>query len=325
MRALEVTALDGPAAVRVAEVPVPEPGPGAVLLRVIAAGVNFADVMESRGTYRDGRVPPYVAGLELVGEVVALGPGATGASLGDVVLSGGPGAFADYVAVPRGFPLLAIPAGWTPTQALGLLANWGSAYAALHPFGRLAAGETVLIHAAAGGVGQAAVRLAIHHEARVIALASGPEKAAVLKMMGVDDVVDPRVEDVGAAVRERTGSRGVDLVLDSVGGELFRTNLTLAVPHTGRVVVMGVAGGVSSVSNADILFAHPVHVIGYNAAQLGVARPDIAGQVVADVLDLVARGVISPTEPTVFDLAEGPDVLAALEQRRTVGKLALVP
>jgi NADPH2:quinone reductase len=325
MRALEVTSLDGPAAVRVAEMPVPEPGPGAALLRVVAAGVNFADVMESRGTYRGGRVPPYVAGLELVGEVVALGPAATGICPGDVVLSGGPGAFAEYVVVPPGFPLLPVPDGWTPTQAIGLLANWGSAHAALHAFGRLAPGETVLIHAAAGGVGQAAVRLAVHHGARVIALASGAEKAAVLEGLGVDEIIDPRVRDVGVEVRERTAGRGVDLVLDSVGGDLFRTNLALAVPHTGRVVVMGIAGGEATVSNAEILFAHPVHVIGYNAALLGATRPDLAQRVAADVLDLVARGVIVPAEPTAFDLADGPDVLAALERRRTIGKLALVP
>jgi NADPH2:quinone reductase len=210
-------------------------------------------------------------------------------------------------------------------SAVGLLANWASAYAALHPFGRLGAGETVLIHAAAGGVGQAAVRLALHHGARVIALASGSDKAAVLEALGVDDVVDPRLRDVRAEVRARTGGRGVDLVLDSVGGDLFRTNLEVAVPHTGRVVVLGIAGGEALVSNSEILFAHPVHVIGYNAALLGATRPDIAGQVVAEVLDLVTRGVIVPAEPTVFNLSEGPEVLAALEQRRTVGKLALVP
>src|SRR5690242_5569786 len=137
----------------------PVPGPGEYLIRVGAAGVNFADVMRSRGTYGGGPAAPYVAGFEAAGEIVGAGPEvARPLRAGSHVVGTGPGAFAQYMTMPAA-QVLPVPSGWTDAEALGLVLNWATALAALKPLGRIEAGEVVLVHAAAGGVGQAAVRL----------------------------------------------------------------------------------------------------------------------------------------------------------------------
>ncbi|GGS67369.1 hypothetical protein GCM10010156_27890 [Planobispora rosea] len=206
MRALQQTSLNGPQDLRlVTDVPVPSPGPGEVLIRVTAAGVNFADISQSRGTFAGGPQPPYPAGIEGAGEVIAVGEGVTDPGLGahvvGVRIEGG--AFAEYVVLPaaRAVP---VPAGWADEQALGLVVNWPTALAALKPLGGLAAGQTVLIHAAAGGTGQAAVKMAKHYGATVIAAAS-PDKHEVVRVLGADHVIDSRGADLTAEVLRMTG------------------------------------------------------------------------------------------------------------------------
>lgn len=317
----EQTALSGPGAMRlVTDAPVPAPGPGEVLIRVGAAGVNFADVMQTRGTYAGGPRPPYIAGFEAAGEVVALGPGVTGIEPGAHVIGTGPGAFAEYVVLPAA-GAAPVPAGWSDEQALGLVLNRGTALAALR-LGRLAPGETVLVQAAAGGVGQAAVRLAKHEGATVIGTAS-PGKHEAVRALGADHVID--YVDLADEVRRRTGGRGADLVLESVGGDAFTAALAATRRVTGRLVVYGIAAGEAAISNRDLNFTHPVHVIGLHIGVLAKTAPELFTELVAELADLVAAGVHPPGRPTVHDLADGPKVLAELETRSTVGKLALRP
>jgi NADPH:quinone reductase len=321
MRALQQTALTGPDAMRlITDAPVPTPGTGEVLIRVGAAGVNFADVMQTRGTYAGGPRAPYVAGFEAAGEVVALGPGVTGVAPGDHVIGIGPGAFAEY-AVLSAAGLAPVPAGWSDEQSLGLVLNWATALAALR-LGRVSAGETVLVEAAAGAVGQAAVRMARHFGATVIGTASAG-KHDVVRALGADQVVDP--SDVTAEVLRRTGGRGADLVLESVGGETFRAAVAATRRITGRLVVYGMAGGEATISNRDLNFAHPIQVTGLHIGILGQAAPDLFAELMAELAALIAAGVYPPGRPTVHDLADGPKVLAELEARATVGKLALRP
>jgi NADPH2:quinone reductase len=323
MRALQQTALTGPHAMRlITDAPVPIPGEGEVLIRVGAAGVNFADVMQTRGTYVGGPHASYIAGFEAAGEVVALGPGVTGLALGDHVIGTGPGAFAEYVVVPAA-GTAPVPAGWTDEQSLGLVMNWATALAALR-VGRVAASETVLVQAAAGGVGQAAVRLARHYGAAVIGTAS-PGKHEVVRAMGACHVVDHRKTNLTAEVLRLTGGRGADLVLESVGGDTFRAALAATRRVTGRVVVYGMAGGEATISNRDLNFTHPVHVIGLHIRILSEAAPDLFAELMAELAALIAAGVHPPGRPTVHDLADGPKVLAELEAGATVGKLALRP
>ncbi|MFC0622636.1 NADPH:quinone oxidoreductase family protein [Kribbella deserti] len=324
MRALEQQSWEGPGALRlIGDAPVPAPGPGEVLVRVGAAGINFADVMQTRGTYDGGPKPPYLAGFEAAGEVVALGNGVTGVSLGDRVIGTGYGAFAQYI-VMTAAGVAPVPEGWTDEQALGLVLNWATALAALKPIGRLASGETVVISAAAGAVGQAALRMAKHYGATVIATAS-PDKHEAVRALGADHVIDYRTQDVATEVLRLTDGRGADLILESVGGDTFRASLAAARRVTGRVVVYGVAGGEAAITNWELNFKHQIHVIGLHIGVLIQQEPASFAEITEELATLRAAGVYPPGQPTVYDLADGPKALAELEARGTIGKLALRP
>ena len=326
MRALQQTSLHGPQDLRlITDAPVPSPGPGEVLIRVTAAGVNFVDISQSRGTFAGGPKPPYLAGIEGAGEIVALGEGVTDLEPGAHVIGVGiaGGAFAEYMVLPAG-AAVAVPTGWTDEQALGLVVNWPTALAALMPLGGVTAGQTVLVHAAAGGTGQAAVKIAKHYGATVIATAS-PGKHEVVRALGADHVLDSRSGDIAAEVLRLTGGAGADLVLDSVGGATFDASLAATKRVTGRVVVYGTAGGEAAITNWELVYKHQIHIIGLNIGTLIQAAPQIFGEVMGQLFGLLAAGVLGPGRPTVFDLAEGPKALAELEARAIVGKLALLP
>lgn len=322
MRALEQPSLDGPGVMRVVDVPVPVVGPDEVLVKVGAAGVNFADVMQTRGTYDGGPKPPYVAGFEAAGAVVALGEDVTRVAVGDHVIGTGAGAFAEYM-VMAADAVVPVPAGWSDEEALGLVLNWATALVSLR-LGQLSAGDFVLIHAAAGGVGQAAVRIAKYYGASVIATASAA-KHDVVRRLGADHVIDYRNADLVAEVRRLTGGRGADIVLESVGGDTFRQSVEVARRVTGKVVVIGAAAGEASISNWELNFRHPVHVIGQHLTTTIRHAPELFAKVLAELDELIEVGVYPPGRPTVYDLADGPKALSELEARATVGKLALKP
>ena len=326
MRALQQPTLNGPRDLRlITDAPVPRPAPGELLIRVTAAGVNFVDISQARGTFAGGPQPPYLAGIEGAGEVIAVGEGVTDLEPGTHVIGIGitGGAFAEYMVLPAA-AALPVPAGWTDTQALGLVVNWPTALAALKPLGAVSAGQTVLIHAAAGGTGQAAVRMAKHYGATVIATAS-PSKHEVVRALGADHVIDSRGADLAAEVLRLTGGAGADLVLESVGGATLDASLAATKRVTGRVVVYGVVGGEAAITNWELVYKHQIHVIGLNIGILIQAAPQIFGEVMRELFGLLAAGVLEPSQPTTYDLAEGPKALAELEARATVGKLALLP
>ncbi|TQM11782.1 zinc-binding dehydrogenase [Pseudonocardia kunmingensis] len=326
MRALQQSSLDGPKDLRlVSDAPVPNPGPGEVLIRVAAAGVNFLDISQSRGAAAGGPPPPYLAGIEGVGEVVAAGQGVTGVELGAHVIGVGigGGAFAEYMVLPAA-GAVPVPSGWADEQALGMVVSWPTALAALKPLGLIAAGQSVLIHAAAGGTGQAAVRMAKHYGATVIGTAS-PDKHQVVLALGADHVIDSRGADIAAEVLRLTDGTGADLVLESVGGAAVEASLAAAKRVTGRVVVFGLAGGEAAISNWDLVYKHQVHLIGLNIGILIQFAPQVFGDVMTEMFRLLAAGVLPPGQPTIYELAEGAKALVELETRATVGKLALVP
>jgi NADPH:quinone reductase len=300
----------------------PVPGPGDYLVRVGAAGVNFADVMQARGAYGGGPQPPYVAGFEAAGEIVGVGA-EVGSPLpvGTHVVGTGPGAFAQYMTMPAA-GALPVPAGWSDAQALGLVLNWATALAALKPLGGVEEGDVVLVHAAAGGVGQAAVRLARHYGARVIATAS-PAKHDTVEALGADEVLDSRRPDLAAEITRLTG--GVDLVLESVGRATFGASLAVTRPFTGRIVVFGAASGEATLTTHDLVFTHRVQVKGLHIGALAAAVPSVYRSVLVELDALIEQGVYPPGTPRVHPLAEGPAVLQQLEAGRTRGKLALDP
>jgi NADPH2:quinone reductase len=301
----------------------PAAGPGEYLVRVGAAGVNFADVMQAHGTYGGGPQPPYVAGFEAAGEIVRVGPG-VGSPLppGTRVIGSGPGAFAQYMTMPAA-GVIPVPPGWSDAQALGLVLNWATALAALKPLGEVEAGDMVLVHAAAGGVGQAAVRLARHYGARVIATAS-PAKHDTVRALGVEAVLDGARPDLAAEITRLSGG-GVDLVLESVGRATFAASLSVTRPFTGRVVVLGAASGEATVTTHDLVFVHPVQIKGLHIGALAAAAPALHRSLLVELEALIAEGVYPPGTPSVHSLSEGPAVLRRLQAGRTSGKYALDP
>jgi NADPH2:quinone reductase len=227
MCALQQTSLNGPQDMRlITDAPVPSPGQGEVLIRVTAAGVNFADISKAHGTFLDGPRPPYLAGFEAAGEVVAAGEAVAGPQPGARVVGVGNGAFAEYMVLPAA-AAMPVPPGWTDQQALGLVVNWPTALAALKPLGGVTAGQTVLVHAAAGATGQAAVTMARHYGATVIATASPGKHEAVLAL-GADHVLDSLRGDIAADVLRLTGGAGADVVLESAGGATLDASLAAA-------------------------------------------------------------------------------------------------
>jgi NADPH:quinone reductase-like Zn-dependent oxidoreductase len=300
----------------------PSPGPGEYLVRVGAAGVNFADVMQTRGAYGGGPQAPYVAGFEAAGEIVGVGPDIESPlPIGTHVVGAGPGAFAQYMTMPAE-GVLRVPSGWSDAAALGMVLNWATALAALKPLGNIKRGEVVLVHAAAGGVGQAAVRLARHYGARVIATAS-PAKHHTVKALGADEVLDSRRPDLAEEITRLTG--GVDLVLESVGQATFRTSLSVTKPFTGRIVVFGAASGDATLTTHDLVFTHQVQIKGLHIGALAVTAPSVYQSLLVEIEALIAHEVYLPGAPEIHPLAEGAMLLRQLEAGLTQGKLALDP
>ena len=204
------------------EMPDPEPGPGQVLVRVHAVACNFPDILLCQGRYQDKPAPPFTPGMEIAGEVVAAGEGAV-AAVGDRVLGPPPmgrGGYAELTVLDAD-ATLPWPDGMSAGQAAGMFVTYQTGICALEHRARLQAGETLLVHAAAGGVGSAAVQLGKALGARVIGTAGGPEKCAVARELGADEIVDYATEDLVARVKELTGGRGADVVYDPIGGDVF--------------------------------------------------------------------------------------------------------
>ena len=324
MRALQQTSLNGPQDMRlITDAPVPVPGRGEILIRVAAAGINFADISKAHGVFGDGPRPPYLAGFEAAGEVVAVDEAVTDPQPGARVAGVGNGAFAEYMVLSAA-AAMPVPPGWTEQQALGLVVNWPAALAALKPLGGVTAGQTVLIHAAAGATGQAAVTMAKHYGATVIGTAS-PGKHETVLALGADHVLDSLGGDLAAEVLRLTGGAGADVVLESAGGATFGASLATAKRVTGRVIVYGVAGGEAPVTNWELVYRHQVHIVGLNVGVLIQAAPQIFGAVMGELAALIAAGVLPPGRPTTYELADGSKALEELETRATIGKLALLP
>jgi NADPH2:quinone reductase len=323
MRALVQRSHHGPKALTLTtDLPRPAPGRGEYLVRVGVAGINFADVMQTHGTYGGGPRAPYVAGFEAAGEIVGVGPQVESPiPVGTHVIGAGPGAFAEYM-VMAAAGALPVPSGWSDAEALGMVLNWATAVAALQPLGEIKTGDVVLIHAAAGGVGQAAVRLARHYGARVIATASSAKHDTV-RALGADEVLDSARPDLAEEINRLTGS--VDLVLESVGRATFEVSLSVTKPFIGRVVVFGAASGDAGLTTQDLVFTHQVQVKGLHIGALAASAPSLYRSVLDEIEALIAQGVYPPGTPRVHPLGEGPAVLHELEAGRTRGKHALDP
>jgi NADPH2:quinone reductase len=307
------------------EIPDPEPGPGQVLVRVHAVACNFPDILLCQGRYQEKPEPPFTPGMEIAGEVVAAGEGAV-ARVGDRVLGMPPmgrGGYAE-LAVLDVDATLPWPDGMSAGQAAGMFVTYQTGICALEHRAKLQAGETLLVHAAAGGVGSAAVQLGKALGARVIGTAGGADKCAVARAMGADDVVDYATEDLVTRVKELTGGRGADVIYDPIGGDVFDASRRL-VAFEGRILVIGFVAGRFAEAPTNHVLIKNYAVVGVHWAFYRRVAPEWIPRWQGRLNDLWAARKIAPLVGAELPLREAPEALRRLGSRGTTGKVVLVP
>ena len=321
MRAWQVHELGEPQDVlRLEEVPEPVAGPGLLRLRVDAVALNFPDVLLCRGTYQERPELPFTPGLEVCGTVL------DGPREGERVMAapGLPrGGLADQVVVPE-TGVHAVPDDLPSTQAAAMHITYQTGYVGLHRRARLQPGETLLVHAGAGGVGSAAIQLGKAAGARVIATAGGPEKVGVCEELGADVAVDYLAEDFVGVVKDVTAGRGADVIYDSVGGDVFDRSRR-CVAFEGRIVVVGFAGGRMADAPTNHALVKNYSIVGLHWGLYRQYEPQVFAETHAALLELWSRRAIDPLVGTELPLESAPEALTRLSDRRTVGKVVLLP
>jgi NADPH2:quinone reductase len=299
------------------------PGPGEARVAVAAVGLNHPDLLVCAGRYQERPEPPFSPGFEAAGTVVEAGQGCTLAPGQRVVVVPElpEGAYQQSLTVPES-QLFAVPEEMPLSTAAVLHIAWSTAHAALHHRARLATGETLLVTGGAGGVGSAAVQLGKAAGAYVVAIVTGPDKVEACRSAGADEVIDlAAVGDLGGRVRELTGGRGADVVLDVVGGELF-DQLRRLVAFEGRLVTVGFTGGVIPRAPVNHVLLHNYSVVGLHLAPYRRHDPGLLRTIHAELIGLWRQGVVAPrVEEWPFDRA--PAALRRLAGRAVVGRLVL--
>jgi NADPH:quinone reductase-like Zn-dependent oxidoreductase len=335
MRTLTITRHGGPEVLAIRTAPDPVPGPGQVRIRVARAGLNFADVSARVGLYPDAPRPPLVAGYEVSGTVEALGEGVTAPPVGTVVLAFTPfGGHATH-ALADARMVLPVPADMTLDQAAALPVNYVTAHHLLHRVGGIRSGRSVLVHMAAGGVGLAAIQLARAVGGVTLFGTASAAKHAFLRDAGLDHPIDYRTVDWAAEVRRLTGGRGLDLILDPLGGADWDRGYRLLAP-AGVLVAFGFANLVSGPTRSwpRVLWQlsrvkrwGPLQLMHDNRTVAGVNLGHLwnefalIGEVMEELLELFRKGAIAPRVDRVFPLAEGAAAHRFLQERRNVGKV----
>lgn len=320
MRAVRVTELGGPESIRVEEVDEPV-SDGSVVIDVHAAGVAFPDALLTRGLYQYRPDPPFTLGAELAG-VVRSAPSGAHVKSGDRVLGltmlGGAMAETAVLDADRVFPL---PDNVSFEAGAGLLFNDLTVYFALAVRGRLADGETVLVHGAAGGIGTSTLRLAPALGAsRVIAVVSTEDKAEVARAAGATDVV--LADGFKDAVAGLTGGKGVDIVMDPVGGDRFTDSLRSLAPG-GRLLVVGFTGGEIPTVKVNRLLLNNIDVVGVGWGAWTLSHPGALAEQWQGLAGLLASGALAAPQPEVYPLERAAEAVASLENRTARGKVVL--
>ncbi len=327
MKAWRLAELGEPATVlRLEEVEEPRPGRGQLVVRVLGAAANFPDVLMSRGLYQVRPDLPFTPGVELCGEVVATGDGATRFAPGDRVLGTAVlphGGFAEFALMDQA-TTFAAPDALDDAQAASLHIGYQTGWFALHRRTQLRAGETLLVHAAAGGVGSAAVQLGKAAGAQVIGVVGGPAKAEFARSLGADVVVDRHSEDFVAVVKEVTGGLGADVIYDPVGGDTYNRS-TKCIAFEGRILVIGFAGGTiqsaalnhALVKNYSIVGVHWGLYNRFDAVAVRTCHDELTR--------LAAEGLVDPQVSERLSLAQAAEGLQRLADGKTVGRVVCIP
>ena len=316
MRGWVVETVTDAGAMAFGERPDPVAGPGELLIRVEAAGVNFADTLMVRGRYQRKPEPPFTPGIEVAGEIVGGG--------GRVCAHIPTGGFAE-LALASARVATPIPDDVPSDVALALLGvNYPTAWYALHRRAQIRAGETVLVHAGAGGVGSAAVQIARAQRCRVIALAGSDEKQAVCRDLGAETVLSYETDDWLSAVRAATDGAGADVIFDPVGGRIGVDSLRALAWH-GRLLTIGFAAGPIPELPANRLLLKEAAALGVFYGEAIKRDSELSRAVQAELLALYRARQVAPLIGARFLLAQAPAALAALAARKSVGKIVLVP
>jgi len=324
MKACVVTAFGGPEVLQVIAQPVPEPGAGQIRIRVHATSVNFADVMARQGRYHNGGQPPFVPGLDVAGTVDAIGPGVTEFKIGErVVAFPNGGSYKECTLADVGLAYV-IPENLPWDTAAAMLTVCVTSYELLTKVTELAAGEYVLVHAAAGGIGTVAMQLAKHFGAGcVIGTVGSEEKVAVARQHGADIVINYSRQSFADAIMDATEQRGVDVILDSVAGAAFADNLR-CLAHFGRIAAFGSATGRPGHVATTELHGSCRSVRGYSMGTTRRLRPDSLRKSAEAVLALAGTGKLAVPIGARFSVEEAAKAHALMESRASTGKILLM-
>lgn len=324
MRAWNVHELGEPLEVMVLDdIEQPTPGPDQALIEVAAVGLKFPDLLQIRGGYQVKPRMPFIPGGEIAGTVREIGAEVDSVKVGDRVLWMGAGGLADFVTAPAD-GLFPIPDDMTMEQASCLLTNYGTGVFALENRAKLQAGETMLVTAAAGGAGSAAVQLGKALGANVIGLAGGPDKVRTVFELGADAAFDYREVDIVETIRAATDGRGVDVCYEAVGGDTFdQVRRTMA--WDGRLLVIGFTSGRIPDAPANHMLLKNYSVVGVHwGAWLG-RNPDGLRQNWDRIVELFGTGHVDPLISAVRPLEEAAQAIADIGNRKTVGKIVITP
>ncbi|HXI78745.1 MAG TPA: NAD(P)H-quinone oxidoreductase [Steroidobacteraceae bacterium] len=323
MTVVEIAAPGGPEQLKPARRPVPQPGEGEVLVRVAAAGVNRPDVMQRQGRYPPPPGASDLPGLEIAGEIVALGPKVTGKSVGDAVtalLTGGGYAAYAVAAAPLCLP---VPQGISMVEAAAIPETFFTVWTNLFDRGRCKPGETVLIHGGTSGIGTTAIQLAAAWGARVFATAGSDDKARACERLGAVRGINYRTEDFVEVMRAQTGGKGVDVILDMVAGSYVPRNLDIAALE-GRIVVISLLGGSRAEINMGLILTKRLTLTGSTLRARTVAqKAEVADAVHKHIWPLLSAGRVRPVIHATFPLAEAAEAHRLMETSNHIGKIVL--
>jgi putative PIG3 family NAD(P)H quinone oxidoreductase len=324
MRVIEIRTPGGPEVLVPAERPQPTAGPGEVLIRVAAAGVNRPDIMQRMGKYPPPPGASDIPGLEVAGTIAALGDGVTDLAVGDRVcalLAGG--GYAEYAVAPAP-QVLPVPRGLTFVQASAIPETTFTVWTNVFERGRLSTGETFLVHGGSSGIGTTAIQLAHELGARVFATAGSDEKCAACERLGAEKAFNYRDVDFVAAAKEATGGAGVNLVLDMIGGSYLARNIDV-LARDGRLVLIGRQGGVTSEIDIMPILLKRLTITGSTLRARSVAEKGALAEAVrAHVWPLFEAGRAQPIVHATFPLAEAAEAHRVMEASTHIGKLVLV-
>ncbi len=324
MRAMLVTDWCEPRDMRLVELPDPAPGPGQVAIDVHAIGCNFSDILMVQGKYQIRPPLPFSPGGEVAGVVRAVGRDVASVAPGDRVFAMLPwGAYAS-VAVAAATEVHRMPEGMPFEHGAGFGIVYLTSYLGLVDRANLRAGETLLIHAAAGGVGLSAVHIGRALGARVLATAGSERKRAVAKEHGAEVAFDYRNPDWVERVKEATGGRGADVIYDPVGGETFALS-TKCIAFGGRLLVVGFASGRIPSIQANRVLLKNISIVGVGLGGFQRQAPELVARAMRALFELYERGAIRPLISATFPLPEAAAALEEITSRRSVGKVLLIP